>query len=60
MRVPKILYHGTTGLRWQFIKDNGVLRSDMPKFDSLQARIGWNVGYVYLTTDLNDAIIWGY
>lgn len=59
MRVPKILYHGTTRLRWQYIKENGVLRSDLPKADSLQARICWNVGYVYLTSGLTGAILWG-
>jgi hypothetical protein len=31
----------------------------MPKSDSVAARIGWNVGYVYFTTDQYEAIMWG-
>ena len=57
MRVPKILYHGTTVLRWSFIKENGLLRSNMPK--SYEAEEYLPKGYVYLTTDPNEAIMYG-
>lgn len=52
MRVPKILYHGTTALRWNFIKKQGLLRSDTKNS-------GWNTGYVYFTPDPNQAVSFG-
>jgi len=57
MRVPKILYHGTTVLRWGFIKRDGLLSSNMSK--SFEGEEYLNTGYVYLTTDVDEAIMYG-
>jgi hypothetical protein len=59
MRVPKILYHGTTKLRWEFIKKDGLLRSDLSKAIEAEELLAWNTGYVYLCSDLNDAVRYG-
>jgi hypothetical protein len=59
MRVPKILYHGTTVLRWGFIKREGLLRSNMSKSFEGEECLGFSSGYVYLTTDPDEAIMYG-
>jgi len=53
MRVSQILYHGTSVLRWGFIKREGLLRSSMPKSYEAEEILGFSTGYVYLTTDLD-------
>jgi len=57
MRVPKIIYHGTTMSRWGMIKKDGLLRCSMPK--SFEAEEWFTKGYVYFTTDPEEAIIHG-
>jgi len=59
MRVPKILYHGTTVLRWNFIKREGLLRCNMSKSFEAEETLGFSSGYVYLTTSLDEAIMYG-
>ena len=59
MRVPKILYHGTTVLRWGFIKRDGLLSSNMSKSFEAEESLGLIIGYVYLTTDADEAIMCG-
>jgi len=59
MRVSKILYHGTTVLRWSFIKRNGLLSSNMSKSFEADEYLGLNTGYVYLTTNVDEAIWYG-
>jgi hypothetical protein len=59
MKVPKILYHGTTALRWSFIKKDGLLRCNMPKSYEAEEILGFSTGYVYLTTNLDEAIMYG-
>lgn len=62
MRVPKILYHGTNVYRWAVIRNDGSLRPDMSKrFDPVTGDdyLSWKKGYVYLTTDVNNAINYG-
>lgn len=50
MTVPKILYHGTTMLRWAMIKREELLRCNMPK--TWKAQENLDGGYVYLTSDI--------
>ncbi len=57
MKVSKILYHGTTMARWSMIKKGGLLRCSMPK--SFDAEEFFTKGYVYFTTDPEEAIIHG-
>jgi hypothetical protein len=58
MITPEILYHGTTMLRWYMIQKDGLLRCNMPK--SFQAEELFGSGYVYLTSDIEGAIMYGY
>jgi hypothetical protein len=59
MRVPKILYHGTTVLRWGFIKREGLLRCNMARSYEAEELLGFNTGLVYLGNDLNEATWYG-
>lgn len=59
MRVPKILYHGTTVLRWNFIKREGLLRCNMSKSYEALEYLDLEKERVYLTTDPNEAIMYG-
>ena len=58
MKTPEILFHGTTMLRWDMIQKEGLLRCNMPK--SFQAEELFGSGYVYLTNDIEGAIMYGY
>lgn len=57
MRIPKILYHGTTMLRWAMIKRDGLLRCNMPK--TWEAQEYLDGGYVYLASDIDEATMYG-
>ena len=59
MTVPKVLYHGTTMLRWAMIKRDGLLRCDMPKTWKAQEFLGIDTGYVYLASDIDEANMYG-
>lgn len=47
MKVPKIIYHGTTALRWHFIKKEGLLKRNK------------KTGYLYLTANLDEVVVYG-
>jgi hypothetical protein len=53
MRVPKILYHGTTVLRWGFIKREGFCVVTCKSYGA-EELLGFNTGFVYLTNELNQ------
>lgn len=60
MRVRKILYHGTTVLRWNFIKKEGLLRCNMPKsFERGSFERGEWLHNVYLTAEPHEAERYG-
>ena len=59
MRVRKILYHGTTMLRLDMIKKDGLLRCNMPKSFEIEESFDINKGYVYLSSRLDEAIMYG-
>lgn len=46
-------------LRWSFMKRDGLLRSDMSKSIEAEQILAWNTGYVYLCSDLEDAVRYG-
>lgn len=46
-------------LRWHFIKENGILRSNMKKSFEAEERYQWNSGYLFFTSDINDALVYG-
>ena len=59
MRVRKILYHGTTMLRLDMIKKDGLLRCNMRKSLEAEESLALNKGYVYFATNLDEAVMYG-
>ena len=57
MTVPKVLYHGTTMLRWAMIKRDRLLRCNMPKTWKAQEYL--DGGHVYLAFDIDEATMYG-
>jgi hypothetical protein len=52
MKVPHILYHGTTLLRWNIIKENGKMSADISRY------FDWKrdaMDYLYFTNSLKSA-----
>ena len=55
-KIPHILYHGTTGLRWASILKSGKMISHMPKYYDCD---NTNLGHLYFTDDVQDASSYG-
>lgn len=59
MNQPKILYHGTTMLRWSMIKKDGLLRCNMPKYWKPLEYLASEKGYVFLSPNTIEATMYG-
>ena len=56
MTIPKILYHGTTKLRWKMMKASSIMNSHMPKLYKIDQNIH---GYLFFTDNPIEAITYG-
>jgi hypothetical protein len=59
MRVPKILYHGTSMLRWYYIQKDGMLKCNMPKSLKSEECFSFFKGYLYFVDDIELAALYG-
>lgn len=57
MTIPKVLYHGTTFLRYAMMKKSGKMDSHMPKYyEPDRKKID---GYLFFTDSIREAVYYG-
>lgn len=56
-KVPKVLYHGTTALRYTMMKLSGKMDSHTQKYYLCDGKID---GYLYFTDNLKEAVLFGF
>ena len=57
MKIPKVLYHGTTALRYAMMKHSGKMDSHMQKYYASDKTID---GYLFFTDNVIEAVLYGF